>query len=339
MWFVPRAARLCASARAPLRAWVARAFFASAETRIEFAEGRRRRPAKAKASKRARARGGAPFRRAGGAWRHPPEGRFARGPIRRKGHFGKRHGRKARKSDARKRAKAASGSARAQAQAGTHHADTSVWGGGWGGVGWGGGDALAGAPQAARPRCALPRHHRGAKAHPTPPTHSHPGRALRGLGGGRACPDCASATPTPPPRSPPRSARPSRRWRRARAGRRARWRTPRRRRTRPAGWSSCGCSGARGRSGTSTWRTSCATNTSRCAPSGERASERARGKRRDREPPALASPGRRCAQSVRRPVGRPPDVASVSAVALGTRVVGASALRSAPLPNWRALLR
>ena len=177
----------------------------------------------------------------------------------------------------------------------------------------------------------------------TPPhTHTpHPGRALRGLGGGRACPDCASATPTPPSRSPPRSARPSRRWRRARAGRRARWRTPRRRRTRPAGWSSCGCSGARGRSGTSTWRTSCATNTSRCAPSGERASERAseRETERDREPPALASPGRRCAQSARRPVGRPPDVASVSAVALGPRVVGASALRSAPLPNWRALLR
>ena len=73
------------------------------------------------------------------------------------------------------------GCARAQAQAGTHHADTSAWGVG---VGWGGGDALAGAPQAARPRCALPRHHRGAKAHPTPPTHSPPGRAPRGLGGG-----------------------------------------------------------------------------------------------------------------------------------------------------------
>ena len=72
-----------------------------------------------------------------------------------------------------------------------------------------------------------------------------------------------------------------------------------------------------------------------------RASERAseRETERDREPPALASPGRRCAQSARRPVGRPPDVASVSAVALGPRVVGASALRSAPLPNWRALLR
>ena len=95
-----------------------------------------RAPAKAKAGARARARGAPPAARAARGGTRPKG--VARGPIRRKGHFGKRHGRK-RGRATRERAQRPRWE-RAQAQAGTHHADTSV------GVGWGGeeGDALAG---------------------------------------------------------------------------------------------------------------------------------------------------------------------------------------------------